>query len=176
MLNLKYSRCRYYIVGSHPSETTSVIEHSLTKDHPKMIISWLLRMNQIRWFYFAIILTCSYRTKRSKRLKKIGHSTWHMHLLNNSKTPFPHNKQEQFTEFQHTNTSKFLKKTISLTTPSSKNSIPNEPKTNLAPLPYIFIQKYKIPLFLPSKIERIEFTVKLKLPSIRDQRELKPSN
>ncbi|KAL5573229.1 hypothetical protein UlMin_022826 [Ulmus minor] len=27
------------------------------KDHPKMIISWLLRTNQIRWFYFSIFLT-----------------------------------------------------------------------------------------------------------------------
>ncbi|KAJ6874237.1 hypothetical protein NC651_032915 [Populus alba x Populus x berolinensis] len=44
------------------------------KDHPKMIISWLLRTNQIRWFYFSIFLTCSYETKRSKRLRKIGHS------------------------------------------------------------------------------------------------------
>ncbi|CAN1863698.1 NAD(P)H-quinone oxidoreductase subunit 2 A, chloroplastic [Linum perenne] len=40
------------------------------KDHPKMIISWLLRTNQIRWFYFSILLTCSYGTKRSKRLSK----------------------------------------------------------------------------------------------------------
>ncbi|KAK8554280.1 hypothetical protein V6N12_031246 [Hibiscus sabdariffa] len=36
------------------------------KDHPKMIISWLLRMNQIRWFYFSIFLTCSYGTKVEK--------------------------------------------------------------------------------------------------------------
>ncbi|KAL4274291.1 hypothetical protein AHAS_AhasUnG0007700 [Arachis hypogaea] len=27
------------------------------KDHPKMIISWLLRTNQIRWFYFSIFST-----------------------------------------------------------------------------------------------------------------------
>ncbi|KAK7296844.1 hypothetical protein VNO77_49581 [Canavalia gladiata] len=27
------------------------------KDHPKMIISWLLRTNQIRWFYFLIFST-----------------------------------------------------------------------------------------------------------------------
>ncbi|KAJ6880859.1 NADH:ubiquinone reductase (H(+)-translocating) [Populus alba x Populus x berolinensis] len=44
------------------------------KDHPKMMISWLLRTNQIRWFYFSIFLTCSHETKRSKRLRKIGHS------------------------------------------------------------------------------------------------------
>ncbi|GMN19885.1 hypothetical protein TIFTF001_049960, partial [Ficus carica] len=36
------------------------------KDHPKMIISWLLRTNQIRWFYFSIFLTCSYGTKVEK--------------------------------------------------------------------------------------------------------------
>ncbi|KAM3729268.1 hypothetical protein ACB098_M003500 [Castanea mollissima] len=35
-------------------------------DHPKMIISWLLRTNQIRWFYFSIFLTCSYGTKVEK--------------------------------------------------------------------------------------------------------------
>ncbi|MFS7895868.1 putative NADH:quinone oxidoreductase/Mrp antiporter, membrane subunit [Helianthus anomalus] len=40
------------------------------KDHPKMIISWLLRTNQIRWFYF---LTCSYGTKIEK-IEKISHS------------------------------------------------------------------------------------------------------
>ena len=28
-----------------------------------MIISWLLRTNQIRWFYFSIFRTCSYGTK-----------------------------------------------------------------------------------------------------------------
>ncbi|KAL4642723.1 hypothetical protein ACB092_02G041300 [Castanea dentata] len=31
-----------------------------------MIISWLLRTNQIRWFYFSIFLTCSYGTKVEK--------------------------------------------------------------------------------------------------------------
>ncbi|MBA0872246.1 hypothetical protein Goshw_009824, partial [Gossypium schwendimanii] len=37
-----------YIVGSHPSETTSVIGASVDKRiTSKMIISWLLRMNQI---------------------------------------------------------------------------------------------------------------------------------
>ncbi|TYG86061.1 hypothetical protein ES288_A13G105200v1 [Gossypium darwinii] len=36
------------------------------KDHPKIIISWLLRTNQIRWFYFSIFLTCSYGTKVEK--------------------------------------------------------------------------------------------------------------
>ncbi|KAF4391571.1 hypothetical protein G4B88_030722 [Cannabis sativa] len=33
---------------------------------PKMIISCLLRTNQIRWFYFSIFLTCSYGTKVEK--------------------------------------------------------------------------------------------------------------
>jgi hypothetical protein len=43
------------------------------KDHPKMIISWLLRTNQIRWFYFSIFLTCSYGTK-VERIERISHS------------------------------------------------------------------------------------------------------
>ncbi|KAI8026522.1 hypothetical protein LOK49_LG02G01973 [Camellia lanceoleosa] len=43
------------------------------KDHPNMIISWLLRTNQIRWFYFSIFLTCSYGTKVEK-IEKISHS------------------------------------------------------------------------------------------------------
>ncbi|KAH0676761.1 hypothetical protein KY285_024562 [Solanum tuberosum] len=43
------------------------------KDHPKMIISWLLRTNEIRWFYFSIFLTCSYETKVEK-IAKISHS------------------------------------------------------------------------------------------------------
>nr|GLL25502.1 hypothetical chloroplast RF21 [Ipomoea trifida] len=43
------------------------------KDHPKMIISWLLRTNEIRWFYFSIFLTCSYGTKVEK-IEKISHS------------------------------------------------------------------------------------------------------
>ncbi|KAF1876925.1 hypothetical protein Lal_00033850 [Lupinus albus] len=36
-------------------------------DHPKMIISWLLRTNQIRWFYFSILST----SDPSKRLRII---------------------------------------------------------------------------------------------------------
>ena len=43
------------------------------KDHPKMIISWLLRTNQIRWFHFSISLTCSYATKVEK-MEKVSHS------------------------------------------------------------------------------------------------------
>ncbi|KAK9659950.1 hypothetical protein RND81_O284200 [Saponaria officinalis] len=43
------------------------------KDHPKMIISWLLRTNQIRWFYFSIFLTCSYGIQIEK-IEKISHS------------------------------------------------------------------------------------------------------
>ncbi|KAF2950489.1 hypothetical protein DAI22_01g191150 [Oryza sativa Japonica Group] len=42
-------------------------------DHPKMIISWLLGTNQIRWFYFSTFLTCSYRTK-VERIEKVSHS------------------------------------------------------------------------------------------------------
>ena len=38
-----------------------------------MIISWLLRTNQIRWFYFSIFLTCSYGTK-VERIEKVSHS------------------------------------------------------------------------------------------------------
>ena len=38
-----------------------------------MIISWLLRTNEIRWFYFSIFLTCSYGTKVEK-IEKISHS------------------------------------------------------------------------------------------------------
>ncbi|KAK4731770.1 hypothetical protein R3W88_024758 [Solanum pinnatisectum] len=43
------------------------------KDHPKMIILWLLRTNEIRWFYFSIFLTCSYKTK-VENIAKISHS------------------------------------------------------------------------------------------------------
>ncbi|CAN8243370.1 unnamed protein product [Cochlearia groenlandica] len=43
------------------------------KDHPKMIISWLLRTNQIKWFYFSIFRTCSYGTNVEK-IEKISHS------------------------------------------------------------------------------------------------------
>ncbi|TYH24644.1 hypothetical protein ES288_A03G107900v1 [Gossypium darwinii] len=45
------------------------------KDHPKMIISWLLRTNQIRWFYFSIFLTCSYGTKVEKIEKNQSFTT-----------------------------------------------------------------------------------------------------
>lgn len=38
-----------------------------------MIISWLLRTNQIRRFYFSIFLTCSYGTKIEK-IEQISHS------------------------------------------------------------------------------------------------------
>ncbi|KAK8359166.1 hypothetical protein V6Z12_A04G076400 [Gossypium hirsutum] len=44
-------------------------------DHPKMIISWLLRTNQIRWFYFSIFLTCSYGTKVEKIEKNQSFTT-----------------------------------------------------------------------------------------------------
>ncbi|KAK5838459.1 hypothetical protein PVK06_007189 [Gossypium arboreum] len=44
-------------------------------DHPKMIISWLLRTNQIRWFYFSIFLTCSYGTKVKKIEKNQSFTT-----------------------------------------------------------------------------------------------------
>ncbi|TYG51131.1 hypothetical protein ES288_D10G232500v1 [Gossypium darwinii] len=45
------------------------------KDHPKMIISWLLRTNQIRWFFFSIFLTCSYGTKVEKIEKNQSFTT-----------------------------------------------------------------------------------------------------
>ncbi|KAF4362377.1 hypothetical protein G4B88_025059 [Cannabis sativa] len=45
------------------------------KDHPKMIISCLLRTNQIRWFYFSIFLTCSYGTKVEKIEKNQSFTT-----------------------------------------------------------------------------------------------------
>ena len=45
------------------------------KDHPKMIISWLLRTNQIRWFYFSIFLTCSYGTQVEKIEKNKSFTT-----------------------------------------------------------------------------------------------------
>lgn len=45
------------------------------KDHPKMIISWLLRTNQIRWFYFSIFLTSSYGTKIEKIEKNRSFTT-----------------------------------------------------------------------------------------------------
>ncbi|PRQ32860.1 putative NADH:ubiquinone reductase (H(+)-translocating) [Rosa chinensis] len=45
------------------------------KDHPKMIISWLLRTNQIRWFYFSIFLTCSYGTEVEKIEKNQSFTT-----------------------------------------------------------------------------------------------------
>lgn len=45
------------------------------KDHPKIIISWLLRTNQIRWFYFSIFLTCSYGTKVEKIEKNQSFTT-----------------------------------------------------------------------------------------------------
>ncbi|KAG4158414.1 hypothetical protein ERO13_D02G117466v2 [Gossypium hirsutum] len=45
------------------------------KDHLKMIISWLLRTNQIRWFYFSIFLTCSYGTKVEKIEKNQSFTT-----------------------------------------------------------------------------------------------------
>ena len=38
-----------------------------------MIISWLLRTNQIRWFYFSTFLTCSSGTK-VERIEKVSHS------------------------------------------------------------------------------------------------------
>ncbi|KAB2048203.1 hypothetical protein ES319_A13G099000v1 [Gossypium barbadense] len=44
-------------------------------DHPKIIISWLLRTNQIRWFYFSIFLTCSYGTKVEKIEKNQSFTT-----------------------------------------------------------------------------------------------------
>ncbi|KAF4360011.1 hypothetical protein F8388_004518 [Cannabis sativa] len=44
-------------------------------DHPKMIILCLLRTNQIRWFYFSIFLTCSYRTKVEKIEKNQSFTT-----------------------------------------------------------------------------------------------------
>ncbi|KAB2026440.1 hypothetical protein E1A91_D06G221700v1 [Gossypium mustelinum] len=40
-----------------------------------MIISWLLRTNQIRWFYFSIFLTCSYKTKVEKVEKNQSFTT-----------------------------------------------------------------------------------------------------
>ncbi|KAG4175363.1 hypothetical protein ERO13_A11G180496v2 [Gossypium hirsutum] len=40
-----------------------------------MIISWLLRTNQIRWFYFSIFLTCSYGTKVEKIEKNQSFTT-----------------------------------------------------------------------------------------------------
>ncbi|KAF2922501.1 hypothetical protein DAI22_07g119400 [Oryza sativa Japonica Group] len=46
---------------------------SISEDHPKMIISWLLGTNQIRWFYFSTFLTCSYGTK-VERIEKVSHS------------------------------------------------------------------------------------------------------
>ncbi|KAF4359811.1 hypothetical protein G4B88_021027 [Cannabis sativa] len=45
------------------------------KDHPKMIISCLLRTNQIKWFYFSIFLTCSYGTKVEKIEKNQSFTT-----------------------------------------------------------------------------------------------------
>ncbi|KAG7528578.1 NADH:quinone oxidoreductase/Mrp antiporter membrane subunit [Arabidopsis suecica] len=45
------------------------------KDHPKMIISWLLRTNQIRWFHFSIFRTCSYGTKVEKIEKNQSFTT-----------------------------------------------------------------------------------------------------
>ncbi|GMP73870.1 hypothetical protein CsSME_00031470 [Camellia sinensis var. sinensis] len=65
-------KVKCYIVGSHPSkdyEYNKSIHRQ--KDHPNIIISWQLRMNQIKWFYFSIFLTCSYETKEPAILSKI---------------------------------------------------------------------------------------------------------
>ncbi|KAK9661313.1 hypothetical protein RND81_O136100 [Saponaria officinalis] len=70
-----YEGVRFMLhMGSHPSrdyECNRSIRRQ--KDHPKMIISWLLRTNQIRWFYFSIFLTCSYGIQIEK-IEKISHS------------------------------------------------------------------------------------------------------
>ncbi|CAN1868729.1 NAD(P)H-quinone oxidoreductase subunit 2 B, chloroplastic [Linum perenne] len=66
-----YEGVRCYIVGSHhfrDYECNRSIRRQ--KDH-----SWLwIRSTNLHVFYFSILLTCSYGTKRSKRLSKIGHS------------------------------------------------------------------------------------------------------
>ncbi|KAF9586785.1 hypothetical protein IFM89_040003 [Coptis chinensis] len=71
----RYEGVRCYIVGSHPSRSASVIGASVEKrDHPKMIISWLLRTNQIRWFYFSIFFDLVPTEPRSKKIEKVSHS------------------------------------------------------------------------------------------------------
>ncbi|TXG64001.1 hypothetical protein EZV62_010995 [Acer yangbiense] len=66
------------------------------KDHPKMIISWLLRTNQIRWFYFSIFLTCSYGTKVEKIEKNQSFTTTDEGFLEKLRISNPFSKSNGF--------------------------------------------------------------------------------
>ncbi|KAJ4699981.1 NAD(P)H-quinone oxidoreductase subunit 2, chloroplastic [Melia azedarach] len=66
------------------------------KDHPKMIISWLLRTNQIRWFYFSIFLTCSYGTKVEKIEKNQSFTTTDEGFLEKLRIRNPFSKSNGF--------------------------------------------------------------------------------
>ena len=66
------------------------------KDHPKMIISWLLRTNQIRWFYFSIFLTCSYGTKVEKIEKNQSFTTTDEGFLEKLRISNPFQKSNGF--------------------------------------------------------------------------------
>ena len=68
------------------------------KDHPKMIISWLLRTNQIRWFYFSIFSTSVPQEQVIKIEKNRSFTTTDEGFLEKLRisNPFENSKQSGF--------------------------------------------------------------------------------